>query len=93
MEVSSFDDFLTRNQWRIESRPDGKKERMMPGPVSDSYDPEWGTRAAAEPIIDSLDEMYGKVSEILGNTQPINSKDLAAQKAELDTPIPATFTE
>ena len=65
----------------------------MPGPISDSFDPEWGTSSAAEPIIDSIEELYERVSEVLGKTDPIYVKTLAGQKDELNTPIQATLTE
>ena len=35
----------------------------MPGPVSDSFDPEWGTTANAEEIREALQEVYDLVSE------------------------------
>ena len=35
---------------------------MMPGPVSDSYDPEWGTRSNAEPILNALEKIPGDKS-------------------------------
>lgn len=48
----------------------------MPGPVSDSYDPEWGTGANAAEIADALDEVYGEVSGIVGNPTPLFILDL-----------------
>lgn len=56
----------------------------MPGPVSDSFDPEWGTRSAAEPITEALDIMYGRVSAILGNREPMDIRELAKKRLELD---------
>jgi hypothetical protein len=48
----------------------------MPGPVSDSYDPEWGTGANAAEIADALDEVYKEVSGIVGNPTPLFILDL-----------------
>ena len=44
----------------------------MPGPTSDSYDPEWGTGANAEPITDALETLYDRVSGVLGGQEPID---------------------
>jgi len=38
----------------------------MPGPVSDSYDPEWGTSSNREDIADALAEMHGRLGEVIG---------------------------
>lgn len=43
----------------------------MPGPVSDSYDPEWGTSHNRHLIIEALKDMYDKVSHVLGDKPPI----------------------
>jgi hypothetical protein len=43
----------------------------MPGSVSDSYDPEWGTSANGDRIRESLDVMYEKVSSILQDSVPL----------------------
>lgn len=37
----------------------------MPGPVSDSFDPEWGTAAKAEEIREALQARYDLLSEII----------------------------
>ena len=66
---------------------------IMPGPISDSFDPEWGTRAAAEPIDVALDTLYERVSGILGNREPIYILDLAGQHDELRTAVNATLSE
>ena len=42
----------------------------MPGPVSDSYDPEWGTAENARRIKDALDEVYAYISQCLGDPIP-----------------------
>jgi len=63
----------------------------MPGPVSDSYDPEWGTREPAERIIEELNSVHAKVSEILGGKPPIYILDLIGDK--LPREISATLTE
>lgn len=63
----------------------------MPGPVSDSYDPEWGTGANADAIGEALDRLYVEVSAILGDVPPMYVLDLV--RADLPTPITATLTE
>ena len=65
----------------------------MPGAVSESYDPEWGTRANAEPIINAVDAMYDRVSGILGHRIPMDIRQLATMEDELTIPIAATLTE
>lgn len=64
----------------------------MPGPVSDSYDPEWGTADNANRLRQALKGMYGVVSCILGRKPPMPILDLV-DATELDTPITATLTE
>ena len=63
----------------------------MPGPVSDSYDPEWGTGERADAIRSALGWVYGDVSRILGNRPPMFVGDLV--EADLPAPITATLTE
>jgi hypothetical protein len=65
----------------------------MPGPVSDSYDPEWGTSAAAAEISDAIDTLYDRVSGVLGGRAPVDIRKLASQVDELTTPIAATLSE
>lgn len=65
----------------------------MPGPVSDSFDPEWGTSANAEPISDAIETLYDRVSGILCGRKPMDIRKLAKQEGRLTTPIPATLTE
>jgi len=63
----------------------------MPGPVSDSFDPEFGSREAASEIVGQLDEVYDRVSEILNGRQPIYIGNLV--NMVFPTPSPATLTE
>lgn len=63
----------------------------MPRPVSDAYDPEWGTRANAQPIIDALSDLYGKLSKLLGDRPPMFIVDLV--NADLPETCTATLTE
>jgi len=65
----------------------------MPGPVSDSYDPEWGTREVAGNIDKALKYMYRKVSKTLGGSRPIYIRDLVEMHDELNEPITETLTE
>ena len=48
----------------------------MPGPVSDSYDPEWGTGSNASDIAEAIQRVYNKLSEILNNEPPVYILDL-----------------
>jgi hypothetical protein len=63
----------------------------MPGPVSDSYDPEWGTSATADEIRDSLTDLYDTVSLILNHRTPMYILELL--NTDLSTPINATLSE
>lgn len=63
----------------------------MPGPVSDSYDPEWGTSAHGEEIRIALSEVYDRVSAVLGHKPPMDIRVLVC--SELDDPISATMSE
>lgn len=63
----------------------------MPGPVSDAYDPEWGTGANAQEIHYALGSLYERVSAILDNKEPIYILDLVNDS--LPTTINATLTE
>lgn len=63
----------------------------MPGPISDSYDPEWGTRERAGEIQEELDRVYALLSEILGGAPPIYILELVG--AGLPGEIPASLPE
>ena len=72
----------------------------MPGPVSDSYDVEWGTRARAQNICRALGYMHARVGSIL-RTPPQDIRDLvdaAYEHAETEdivrqNPIVAELSE
>lgn len=63
----------------------------MPGPVSDSYDAEWGTSANGDMIRQALTGMHAQVSAILEHAPPLYVLELCA--AELPRRIHATLTE
>lgn len=63
----------------------------MPGPISDSFDPEWGTTANGGEISDALEGMYDRLTGILSDRSPMYILDLV--KANLSNPIPATLSE
>ncbi len=63
----------------------------MPGPVSDSYDPEWGTSANAAEIHEALEGVYDRLTGILGGKTPMYILDLVT--ADLPLPVSATLTE
>lgn len=48
----------------------------MPGPVSDSFDPEWGTSSNRAEIDEALENVYNKLSTILEHQVPIYILDL-----------------
>lgn len=62
----------------------------MPGPMSDSYDPEWGTSSNAATISEALQEVYDKVSDLVENVKPLFILHLLDQ--EYPQPITATLT-
>ena len=64
----------------------------MPGPVSDSYDAEWGTAANGDEIKDAIQAVYDKLSNILGHQPPLFILDLMQEKG-LTRNITAGLTE
>jgi len=64
----------------------------MPGPVSDSYDPEWGSSANAEEITNAIQNVYDKLSKILEQQKPLYILDLVRIHG-LNKRIDATLTE
>jgi hypothetical protein len=63
----------------------------MPGPVSDAYDPEWGTAANADEIREALASVYRVVSATLGDRPPMFVLNLVRSH---DGPaVTATLTE
>lgn len=63
----------------------------MPGPISDSYDCEWGTSANAEQISDALDGVYGLITDQLGLPKPIFILDLINAR-NMDGHVQLTMT-
>ena len=69
----------------------------MPGPVSDSYDPEWGTSSAGGEIKEALSQVYDRISEVIAEgvapmpSNPIFIVDLV--RVELPKRIEDTLTE
>lgn len=39
----------------------------MPGPVSDSYDPQWSTSSNAEDIREELGRMHTRLGDVIGS--------------------------
>ena len=72
-------------------RTERTEDRNMPGPVSDSYDPEWGTAANGDKIREALGAVYHRVSLVLGNQEPLWIVRLVQK--ELPREITATMTE
>lgn len=63
----------------------------MPGPVSDSFDPEFGTRENAQLIRSALDGVHQRINELLGNAPPVYILDLLPQTRTV--PYTAMLTE
>ena len=63
----------------------------MPGPISDSYDPEWGSGTNRVRIQNELTAVYMRVSAVLLNNPPIYIGDLVTQ--ELPEKISAELSE
>lgn len=63
----------------------------MPGPISDSYDPEWGTAENASRIEKALVEVYARVSCVLWEKSALPIDQLIG--LTLPRAIPATLTE
>lgn len=49
----------------------------MPGPVSDSFDPEWTTSDNRDAIEEALKRVYGRLSRVLDNAEPVHAIALA----------------
>lgn len=62
----------------------------MPGPMSDSYDPEFGTGHNCHRIREALARVYSRVSQILDSKPPIYILDLIDQ--DLPEPIQTTLS-
>lgn len=63
----------------------------MPGPVSDSYDPEWGTGENKAAISSELEAVYRIVSSVVHERPPVYILNLV--RADMPQPITATLTE
>ena len=63
----------------------------MPGPISDSFDPEWGTGSKANDIDDALEEVYDRLTGLLSGAPPMDVRRLVTK--DLPKPISATLTE
>ncbi len=66
---------------------------MMPGPVSDSFDPEWGTASNGQLIDDRLGSLYEQLTVILDGREPMYVLDLVqSDDQELDDEREAVLT-
>lgn len=65
----------------------------MPGPVSDSYDPEFGTADNACQIRRALWDMYAMVSGVLSDRSPVYVSELVHDLTNRQGEITATMTE
>lgn len=64
---------------------------MTPGPISDSFDIEFGTSGKAQDIHEALMEMYDKLTALLGHREPMDIRVLVY--ADLSQQISAALTE
>ena len=66
----------------------------MPGPVSDSYDPEFSTGENCAEIREALDGVYERISTLLRQAPPLYILDLVRTPANNFTPakVSATLT-
>lgn len=69
----------------------------MPGPVSDSYDPEFGTSGVASEVREAVQNVYDRLSRILREKKPMYILDLIRNKndnshSSLEVTINATLT-
>lgn len=62
----------------------------MPGPVSDAYDPEWGTAANGDVIREELARLHTHLSAMLNNPAPLFILDLLGQ--EMPDPVVIAMT-
>ena len=65
----------------------------MPGPVSDSYDPEWGTSSKAEEIAEAVREQYDGISKILEGAEPVDIRSLVHERDKRSTVFQICLTE
>ncbi len=63
----------------------------MPGPMSDSYDPEFGTGENCREICEALDAVYHRVSVVLKQSEPMYILDLV--RTPFPKKISALLTE
>lgn len=63
----------------------------MPGPMSNSYDSEWGTTTRKAEIDSALKEVYDRLTVVLKGSAPIYIVDLV--NAKLPEAISATLSE
>lgn len=69
----------------------------MPGPISDSYDPEFGTDEAVGEVREALQHVYELLSRVLQEKKPMYILDLIRNKndnshSSLEITINATLT-
>ncbi len=63
----------------------------MPGPVSDSYDPEWGTGAVRDEIDTALLNLYHEISRLLDGCRPMPIVELV--RTDLPERTSRSFSE
>lgn len=56
----------------------------MPGPVSDSYDGEWGTGSNRDEIDEALKRVYEDVSDLLDHQPPMYVLDIIRAEYDAD---------
>ena len=61
----------------------------MPGPVSDSYDPEFGTGARAAEVLAALTKVRGVISEMIGSDELKDIVELAERYNDVNLNVRA----
>jgi hypothetical protein len=52
----------------------------VPGPVSDSYDVEWGTSEKAEHIRDAVLRLHARLTRVLRDRPPVDIRELVDEE-------------
>jgi len=63
---------------------------MTPGPVSDSYDPEFGTGANAQEVRDAIAAVRARVTRLIGSEQLRDIVEVAGAVNAHPPPTPET---
>ncbi len=65
----------------------------MPGPVSDSYDPEFGTGELADKVMDAIQKLSQRVTDIVGSSVVKDADEIRKVLSRPGPSFTATLTE